>query len=94
MIPRNDHFLIGFGVAIVVALIGYFLLLQIDGLMSDGMATVFRPRTLALLAISINILPMNVLRRTYRTRSMKGLLVGVMVLAAGWFFYFGRDLLN
>lgn len=93
MIPRNDHFLIGLGVSLVVTFIGYFLLLQIDGLIAQGQ-TIFRPRTLALAAICINVLPMNVFRRTYRTRSMKGLLIGVMGLAAVWFFYYGRALLD
>ena len=85
MIPRNDHFLIGLGVAAIVSTIAYFLLQPLD---------IFRPRTLALLAICLNVLPMNVFRRTYRTRAMKGLLIGVMLLAGGWFFYYGRALLG
>lgn len=95
MVPRNDHFWIGLAVSLFVTLVGYFLLIQLDGLLaSDTPGSIFRPRTLALIAICINILPMNVFRRTYRTRSMKGLLVGVMALAVGWFFYYGLPLLG
>jgi hypothetical protein len=49
---------------------------------------------LALMAICINVLPMNYFRRSYRSRSLRGLVTGTMVLALAWFFYFGRDLLN
>ena len=95
MLPRNDHFLIGLAVAVFVAFLAYFMLMQVDTLLAGGGGgTIFRPRTLALMAICINVLPMNVFRRTYRTRSMKGLLVGVMGLAAAWFFYYGRYLLE
>ena len=96
MVPRNDHLWIGLAVSLVVSGIAFFLLLQLGGLFSstEGRAITFRPRTLALIAICLNILPMNVFRRTYRTRSLKGLIIGVMILAAAWFFYFGRDLLN
>ncbi len=96
MIPRNDHLWIGLAVSIFVTVIAYALFLQLGDYFSagTGRSVAFRPRTLALLAICLNVLPMNVLRRTYRTRSMKGLMIGVMVMAAAWFFYFGRELLN
>ena len=96
MVPRNDHLWIGLAVSLVVSGLAFFLLLQLGGLFSstEGRAITFRPRTLALIAICINILPMNVFRRTYRTRALKGLVIGVMVLSAVWFFYFGQELLN
>ena len=96
MIPRNDHFWIGLAVSLVVSALGYFLLIQLEQWFSAGAgrSITFRPRTLALLAICINVLPMNVFRRTYRTRAMKGLMIGVMVLAAAWVYVYGLDLLN
>ncbi len=96
MIPRNDHLWIGLAVSFFVTLVSYFLLLQLGDWFSAGAGREisFRPRTLALIAICINVLPMNVFRRTYRHRALKGLIIGVMVLAAGWFFYYGRELLN
>jgi hypothetical protein len=96
MVPRNDHLWIGLAVSFVVTALAYFLFVQLEAYFSlpaNGGVT-FRPRTLALLAICLNVLPMNVFRRTYRTRSMKGLMIGVMVLAAAWFFYYGRELLD
>jgi hypothetical protein len=96
MVPRNDHLWIGLAVSLLVTAVAYFLFIQLADYFSapaNGGVS-FRPRTLALLAICINVLPMNVFRRTYRTRSMKGLMIGVMVLAAVWFFYYGRELLG
>ncbi|WP_116126942.1 hypothetical protein [Lewinella sp. IMCC34183] len=96
MIPRNDHLWIGLAVSIFVSVVAYFLFLQLGTWFtaSAGREISFRPRTLALVAICINVLPMNVFRRTYRTRSLKGLVIGVMLLAGAWFFYYGRELLN
>ncbi|CAH1001803.1 hypothetical protein LEM8419_02710 [Neolewinella maritima] len=96
MIPRNDHFWIGLAVSVFVTVVAYALLLQLGDWLSAGASrsVVFKPRTLALLAISLNVLPMNVFRRTYRTRAMKGLMVGVMALAAVWFYVYGVDLLG
>lgn len=37
---------------------------------------------------------MNVFRRTFRTKSLKGLVIGVMIMAGVWFFYFGSELLE
>ena len=96
MIPRNDHLWIGLAVSVFVTAVAYFLFLQLGDWFSAsaGRSVVFKPRTLALLAICVNVLPMNVFRRTYRTRAMKGLMIGVMVLAAVWFWVYGRELLN
>ena len=96
MVPRNDHLWIGLAVSLVVTALGYFLFLQLGDWFSAGAGrtVVFKPRTLALLAICINVLPMNVFRRTYRTRAMKGLMIGVMLLAAVWVYVYGLDLLD
>ena len=54
----------------------------------------FKPRTLALMAVCINVLPMNYFRRRYHNRSLRGLVIGTVLLAGVWFVYFGRELLN
>ena len=96
MIPRNDHLWIGLAVSVFVTAVAYALFLQLGDWFSTGAgrSVVFKPRTLALLAICVNVLPMNVFRRTYRTRAMKGLMIGVMILAAVWFWVYGRALLE
>ncbi len=96
MVPRNDHILIGLVVSLIVPAIAYFLLLQAEGSLaqSSGKPIVFEQRTLALVAICLNVLPLNYFRKVYRNRSLRGLATGTMVLALAWFFYFGRDLLG
>lgn len=96
MVPKNDNLLIGLAVSLVVPIIIYFLLLQLQGMIAEGAgrSISFEPRTLALIAICLNVIPLNYFRKVYRHRSLRGLATGTMVLAMAWFFYFGRDLLN
>ena len=96
MVPRNDHLWIGLAVSLVVTALGYALLSQLDTFLSAVLEQVvnIRERTVALMAICLNVLPMNVFRRTYRTRAMKGLMIGVMVLAGIWVYVYGVDLLD
>ena len=95
MTPRNDHFWIGLLVAIVVPFIAYALLLQLTDYFAAGAGRTinFTERTMALIAICVNLLPMNVFRRTYRNKSLRGLVTGTVGLGLVWFFYFGRALL-
>lgn len=94
MIPRNDHLLLGLAVGLLVPLVGYALLLQLTDYFSAsaGRPLSFKPRTVALVALCLNILPMNVFRRSYRTRCLRGLVTATVLLALVWFFVYGRAL--
>jgi len=96
MVPKNDKLLTGLLVALIIPVIAYFLLLQLQGMISEGSgkAISFELRTVALIAICLNVFPLNYFRKTYRNRSLRGLATGTMVLALAWFFYFGRNLLE
>ena len=96
MVPKNDNILIGLAVSLILPAISYFLLLQLQSMIveASGRPISFEPRTLALVAICLNVLPLNIFRRVYLNRSLRGLATGTMILAMGWFFYFGRDLLQ
>jgi len=96
MVPKNDNILIGLAVSLILPAIAYFLLLQLQSMIveASGRPISFELRTLALIAICLNVIPLNFFRRVYRNRSLRGLATGTMVLAMGWFFYFGRDLLG
>lgn len=96
MVPRNDNILIGLAASLIVPAISYFLLLQIEGSLSEsaGKPIIFEQRTLALVAICLNVIPLNYFRRVYRNRSLRGLATGTMILALVWFFWFGRALLE
>jgi len=81
MISKYDNIIVGFVVSLVVAFIAYALLLQaqefISGQISRTLA--FRENTVALLAICLNIFPMNYFRRRYHNKSLRGLVIGTMV---------------
>lgn len=96
MVPKNDNLLLGLVVALLVPIIAYFLLLQLQGMIAEGAgrAISFEQRTVALVAICLNVIPLNYFRKVYRHRSLRGLATGTMILAMAWFFYFGRDLLG
>lgn len=95
MVPRNDNILIGLAVALLLPAFSYFLLIQLQGMIasSAGKPIAFEQRTLALIAICLNIIPLNYFRKVYRNRSIRGLATGTMLLALLWFFWFGRALL-
>ena len=96
MVPKNDKLITGLAVSLVVPVIAYFLLLQLQGMIATGAGRniQFEPRTLALVAICLNVMPLNYFRKTYRNRSLRGLASGTMLLALAWFFYYGRELLG
>ena len=93
---RYDHLLIGLATAWLVAGVAYALLLYTEDYLSTAYDQVFnfRTRSLALIAICLNVVPMNYFRKRYRNRSLRGLVIGTFLLAVVWFIYFGQDLLN
>ncbi|MBC6996092.1 hypothetical protein QWY85_04690 [Neolewinella lacunae] len=96
MVSKYDHLLVGLLTSVVISFIAYALLIQgvewASGLAERNI--VFQPRTVALMAICLNVLPMNYFRRRYHNRSLRGLVIGTMLMATLWFVYYGRDLLN
>ncbi len=96
MISKYDKILVGLLAALVIPFIAYALLLQAGDWLGNAAerSITFEPRTIALVAICLNVLPMNYFRRAYHNKSLRGLVIGTMGLALAWFVYFGRDLLN
>lgn len=96
MVSKYDHLLVGLLTSVVITFIAYALLIQGVEWASDlaQRNIVFQPRTVALMAICLNVLPMNYFRRRYHHKSLRGLVIGTMAMAALWFVYYGRDLLN
>lgn len=96
MVPKNDRLLTGLIVSLIIPTIAYFLLLQLQAMIGEGAGQdiSFELRTVALIAICLNVLPLNYFRKTYRNKSLRGLATGTMILAMAWFFYFGQELLG
>ena len=96
MVSRYDHILIGLATAWLVAGVAYALLLTTEEYLNASYSQIidFKTRSLALIAICLNIIPMNYFRKRYRNRSLRGLVIGTFLLAVLWFVYFGQALLN
>lgn len=96
MVSKYDHLLTGLLTAFIVSTLGFLALQQVAGWISESATQpiYFQERTLALMALCLNLIPMNIFRKTYRNKSLRGLVIGTMVLAAIWFFKFGRELLQ
>lgn len=96
MLSKYDKIVTGLLVSFVVAFIAYALLLQAQDWIGSqaGRPLAFQERTIALIALCFNLLPMNYFRRRYQNKSLRGLVLGTMILAGAWFVYYGRSLLN
>lgn len=71
-----------------------FELLELRGLASGaGLSENFRVRTLALLAIAGNLLPMQAYRKRRFELSMRGVVIAVGLYAIAWVIYFGSSLM-
>lgn len=76
-----------------VLLYEVFNLLEAQGAASGaGLASNFRERTVAILAIALNLLPLNIYRNRRWERSMRGVVIATAVLALVWIFRYGIHL--
>ena len=72
-----------------------FNLLEIKGAAStQGLSPDFRIRTLALLALAGNLIPLQVYRRRRWETAMRGVVVATAILAFAWVLVFGIRLLG
>lgn len=96
MISKYDKIIVGIATAVVVAFVAYGLLIQAEEWLIGAYPsfTSFNERSIALMAIVFNILPMNYFQRRYYNKSLRGLVIGTMILAGAWFYVYGQDILN
>lgn len=90
----------GLVVGLVLPFVGYAVLLMIyDGLESSGLLSGegfsenFRQRTLGIVAICLNLIPLNFFQKRRFTQSMRGLVLATFLYAVVWFIYFGLKLI-
>ena len=99
MILNKDNLWIGLAVGLLVPFVGYALLLvayeQLEAMAfaSDSwFSPNFRERTLAVIAICLNIIFMNRFRRRRMTESMRGVVFATMLYVFIWVVYFSGTL--
>jgi uncharacterized BrkB/YihY/UPF0761 family membrane protein len=100
MFYERNHVLIGLVIGICMPIIGYALILtlleQIDNVSSSNLqlATALKTRTLALIAICINIFLMRYYRRLRAEESMRGVFIAVGICAIAWIAKFSGEIFN
>lgn len=101
MRTKYDELWIGLLTGVLVPFVGYAVLLLLyqwadeAGLLDrGGLSYNFRERTLALIAVALNLIPLSYFQRKYANRSVRGLVTATVIMAFIWFFYYGRELLR
>lgn len=97
---KKNSLPIGLAIGIALPTVGFMLLylgynqLAEAGLVSDqGFSANFRERTTAVIAICLNIIPLNVFKNRRATQSMRGVVIATVGLVVLWMLYFGQHLL-
>lgn len=99
MILNKNNLWIGLGIGLVLPFIGYALLLTLyEQLEATGFGTSigfsphFRQRTLAVIAICLNIIPLNRFQRRRMTESMRGVVMATTLYVFLWVIYFSSSI--
>ncbi|MDX1911834.1 MAG: hypothetical protein SFV22_10135 [Saprospiraceae bacterium] len=96
---QRDEIWVGLLYGLLLPTAGFFLLynlfslLEIKGAASGiGFSENFRERTLAIVAIAINLYPLSLFRRRRWGRAMRGVVIATTLLALGWLMMYGVKL--
>ncbi|MBK8969385.1 MAG: hypothetical protein R3D58_16620 [Saprospiraceae bacterium] len=99
MFNRNEIWA-GLLFGVLLPFFGFLLLYNLFGFLEmkgaasgEGFSTNFRERTLAIVAIALNLIPLNIYRRRRWDLSMRGVVIATAVLAGVWLIRFGVYLL-
>lgn len=88
---------IGLLIGLLLPFVSYALLLtvydQLDAMgwtSSIGFSANFRVRTLGVIAICLNLIPLNIFQRRRFGETMRGIALMTVLYAIGWVLYFGN----
>jgi dolichyl-phosphate-mannose--protein O-mannosyl transferase len=97
----RDQLWFGFLIGVVVPFVGYAVLMMIleqlgasETLGETRLNFDFKERTLTLLALALNLIPMRIFMRAYTNKALRGLVLATLAYGMIWLFYFGRQLLE
>lgn len=95
---RNEIW-VGLVMGLIIPFVGFAVLLmifeQIENLQlgtSSGFSLGFRKRTVAIVAICLNIFPLNQFQKRRMTQSIRGLVLATFALVAVWLINYGPQL--
>jgi Co/Zn/Cd efflux system component len=98
---NRNSILAGLVIAILLPVAGFALLyfgynqLEAAGIVSErGFSNMFRERTTSIIAICLNLLPLNQFQKRRATQSMRGVVLATTLFVIIWVIYFGRYILS
>ncbi len=96
MIFNRNELWVGLVIGLLLPFVGYATLLmifeQLEGMdvgSSSGFSIGFRQRTVAIVAICLNIFPLNHFQKNRMTQSIRGLVLATFALVGLWLFWYG-----
>ncbi len=99
MFYQRNHVLVGLGIGLAIPIVAYALILTLfegidnmAGFTNVELAKAIKPRTIALMAICVNILVMQYYRRLRAEESMRGIFVAVGICAIAWVAKYGAEI--
>lgn len=97
---NKDSILFGIAIGLVVPFVGYALLLTlfdqleaVGWINPNGFSPTFRQRTLSIVAICLNTIPMNIFKKRWWNDSMRGVVFPTGLYVIAWIVYFGQHIL-
>jgi amino acid permease len=98
---RSNTIVMGLLMGIIFPAFGFLVLQQLFALLESqgaasgsGFSENFRERTLGIVAIALNLIPLNLFRRRRQDLSMRGVVVATGALALVWLVFYGKTLLG
>lgn len=95
----KDSLIVGVLLGLAVPFVGYALILTLfeqlaatDWLSSETRTITFRARTIAVLAICLNIIPFKYYQKQWYQTTMRGIVIATLLYVGVWLFNFAGDI--
>lgn len=99
MFQKNEIW-VGLVVGLLLPAMGFVILYEIFNLLehrgvasSSGFSPYFRERTVGIVAIVLNVIPLNLYQKRRWDLAMRGIVIATALLAIAWVIVFGLKLL-
>lgn len=98
---KNDKLWVGLIAGILIPFVGYAILMMIleqlgssEALADTRLNFNFRQRTLGLLALALNLIPLRFFGNRRANQAIRGLVLATLFYGVIWVYFFGQQLLG
>ncbi|MEM1122562.1 MAG: hypothetical protein AAGJ18_19115 [Bacteroidota bacterium] len=95
----KDSIILGIFLGLAVPFVGYAVILTLfeqlaatEWLSSETRTITFRARTMAVLAICLNIIPFKYYQKQWSYTTMRGVMIATLIYVGVWLFQFAGDI--